>query len=373
MMLALYRSGRQVEALDAYLEARHALVNEVGVDPSEELQRLRPDSASGTGSEAHDRRAHATAATDTLPRPRARAWRRPPPAPSRRGAFADAHRCRRLGERRGSRFKPRSRQADRHPAGVFWVPLAPLGDPGRVVDAIVTAVGPLDGLTQKRLLLVVDNFEHVLPASNVLSEMIAANRTCVCSSRVASHCGWRPSTNTPFRRWTSRTRCACSPNARAATTTTRTCGRSAAGWTAFRWRSSSRRHSKLLATDELLARLSDPLPLLTHGPRDARPAPSAQNCDRVGYDLLAEDEQRLCTTRDLRRRLDDRRGRGGVRRRSRHAPVGNEPRASSTATQSVTGCSRQSARSPPNASKRPVRPPSCDGVTRPTTCTGSSG
>ena len=33
-------------------------------------------------------------------------------------------------------------------------------------------------------------------------------------------------------------------------------------------------------------------------------------------------------------------------------------RASSTATQSVTGCSRQSARSPPNASKRPVRPPS---------------
>jgi YVTN family beta-propeller protein len=40
LMLALYRSGRQAEALAAYQDARHALVDELGIEPGTTLQRL---------------------------------------------------------------------------------------------------------------------------------------------------------------------------------------------------------------------------------------------------------------------------------------------------------------------------------------------
>ena len=39
-MLALYRSGRQSEALDAYVAARRRLVEDVGIEPGAELREL---------------------------------------------------------------------------------------------------------------------------------------------------------------------------------------------------------------------------------------------------------------------------------------------------------------------------------------------
>jgi DNA-binding SARP family transcriptional activator len=40
-MLALYRSGRQAEALEAYRQARAVLVEQIGVEPGAELRRLQ--------------------------------------------------------------------------------------------------------------------------------------------------------------------------------------------------------------------------------------------------------------------------------------------------------------------------------------------
>ena len=41
LMLALYRSGRQADALEAYQDARRALSDELGLEPSRELQELQ--------------------------------------------------------------------------------------------------------------------------------------------------------------------------------------------------------------------------------------------------------------------------------------------------------------------------------------------
>ena len=42
-ILALYRSGRQAEALRAYEAARHTLGDELGIEPSPSLQKLEAD------------------------------------------------------------------------------------------------------------------------------------------------------------------------------------------------------------------------------------------------------------------------------------------------------------------------------------------
>ena len=191
LITALYRSGRQADALAAYQAARRTLADELGIDPSPELQELE----------------RAVLRHDPSLAPPAPQPARPPtnlPAPAtplvgRALERAAVSALLRSGDVRlltltgpGGTGKTRLALAvaedvlEQFPDGVCFVPLARLRDPALVPSAIARAVGveergttPLmevlaRDLHAKRTLLVLDNFEHVSDAALVVSELVSA-------------------------------------------------------------------------------------------------------------------------------------------------------------------------------------------------------
>jgi predicted ATPase/Tfp pilus assembly protein PilF len=83
--------------------------------------------------------------------------------------------------------------ADDYDHGVWWVPLASLGDPTLVETAAAQALGSKDTLSavvrDKRLLLVLDNFEHLLDAAAGVAETIGScpRLTVLVTSREPLH------------------------------------------------------------------------------------------------------------------------------------------------------------------------------------------
>jgi predicted ATPase/DNA-binding SARP family transcriptional activator len=185
LMLALYRSGRQAEALAAYREARRALVEELGLEPSAELRELeaailRQDPAlSVEPAELGARR------------------RLPAPATALIGRQQEvAEVCDLLGgETRlvtltgpGGTGKTRVAiqaaydLAERFADGVSFVELAALRDPTLVLPEIAQTLGLSNGrdpqpalaehLRERSELLVIDNFEQVDEAAPALSSLL---------------------------------------------------------------------------------------------------------------------------------------------------------------------------------------------------------
>jgi predicted ATPase/DNA-binding XRE family transcriptional regulator len=90
---------------------------------------------------------------------------------------------------------------DHFPDGVVFVSLASLADPGQVAATIASVLGiremsglsPLDVITlhfrSKKMLLVLDNFEHLLSASDVVSHLAAScpHLKCMVTSRTVLH------------------------------------------------------------------------------------------------------------------------------------------------------------------------------------------
>ena len=180
LMLALYRSGRQADALAAFREARRTLVDELGLEPGLELQELnRQVLAHDPGL---DREAAGPATNLVLP---------PTPLTGRATELEELGQLMLDGDGRlvtltgpGGVGKTRlalelaSGVLASFEDGVWFIDLAPTVDPALVESAIATtlaAAGPLaDHIGERRVLLVLDNFEQVVEGAAVVADLLAA-------------------------------------------------------------------------------------------------------------------------------------------------------------------------------------------------------
>ncbi|MDQ3641447.1 MAG: winged helix-turn-helix domain-containing protein, partial [Actinomycetota bacterium] len=224
LMLALYRCGRQSEALRAYGELRGALAEELGIDPSPTLRQLEDDLL--------HQRPGLDAPTTVAPTTEHAV---PTNLPARLTTFIGreddiAELSRLCGRARlvtlvGAGGVGKSRLAlevasglrAAHPDGVFLVELAPLSDAGGLHRQVLASVGAAeddrrspadtlrDHLSNRRMLLLVDNCEHLVEASAALAQdvlaacegvrILATSRELL---RVPGETAWRvPSLSTP--------------------------------------------------------------------------------------------------------------------------------------------------------------------------------
>jgi predicted ATPase/DNA-binding SARP family transcriptional activator len=183
LCLALYRSGRQADALAAHGRAREAL-DELGLQPGVELQRLQRRILQQDAT--LDLRGGAPV---RLPSPPTPFLGRDDELEQTAERLRGGHRVLTLvgaggcGKTRLA-IETARRSAPAFSGGVVFVPLAPLGSPGLVVPALAHALGVHDGggsavdaiaaRVTEPTLVVLDNVEHLLDAVPALGAVVAA-------------------------------------------------------------------------------------------------------------------------------------------------------------------------------------------------------
>jgi DNA-binding SARP family transcriptional activator len=188
LMLALYRCGRQAEALDVFTAFRSKVRDELGLDPGDELRTLQRrilehDPSLAVWTPAADAPAVLPSAPNLL-LGRERELRE-----LRDLLGRDDTRLLVLTGAGGSGKSRLALEAARETApsfvdGVAWVDLAPLSEPGLVPGAILAALDLHSGggdatetlaevLRSRELLLVLDNAEHVRAAAPAIVRLLA--------------------------------------------------------------------------------------------------------------------------------------------------------------------------------------------------------
>jgi predicted ATPase/DNA-binding SARP family transcriptional activator len=199
LMLALYRAGRQADALAAYERARRMFAVELGLDPGDPLSRLQLKILERNPDLLHPMAESAPMGGAARSRPRSNLPRYPgalvgrEPELTALAGFAVDPDVRLItltgpggvGKTRLLLALAQRLEAD-YADGAVFVALDKLSDPGQVLEEIAAAVARRDGadrlgadalsrhLGDCELLLVVDNFEHLLEAGPRLAELIQA-------------------------------------------------------------------------------------------------------------------------------------------------------------------------------------------------------
>jgi predicted ATPase/DNA-binding SARP family transcriptional activator len=198
LMLALYRTGRQADALQAYRDARQALVEQLGIEPGAELRALERAILAQDPSLTGERSAPVSPTVRDGRRP----GRIPLPPTATVGRRAELARLRALagdpavrlatvvgppgvGKTRLAVELARS-VAPELRDGAAFVSLAPLEAAEHVASTIARDLGvtlfPGEAveealardLGERELVLVLDNFEHLLDAAPLVAELLAA-------------------------------------------------------------------------------------------------------------------------------------------------------------------------------------------------------
>jgi predicted ATPase/DNA-binding SARP family transcriptional activator len=201
LMLALHRAGRQPEALEAYERARHALLNELGLEPTPRLKELA--AAIGRGDRELRRESSELRARLHVPAQPNEFVGRERELEAVVELIA-AH-GRKLVTLTGAGGIGKTRLAlaaaegltAEFEDGVWFVDLSALSDPSLVVPAVAQTLGVKEHADQsvdaaleayvadKQMLLVVDNLEHVSGAGPLLSRLArkAPNLRILATSR----------------------------------------------------------------------------------------------------------------------------------------------------------------------------------------------
>ena len=187
-IVALYRDGRQKEALDAYREARRVLADELGIEPGPALRELE---------RAVLRQEPSLAAPVRPAAPQARLPVPPTPLVGRRLETAAVAALLRRDDVRlvtltgpGGTGKTRlalaaaAELALELPGDAFFVDLAPVSEPGLVATAVAqaldvgaaaddSAAAVIEALSSQPALLVLDNLEQLLPDVPFVARLLA--------------------------------------------------------------------------------------------------------------------------------------------------------------------------------------------------------